>query len=122
MKRVLLIVGLGIAMNASADILHGTPEFSWTMPTKNVDGSDIPATGTGALKEFRLYCDGGSVPKNITAMPTLAWTAPLGAFAVGAHSCNATAVSNGGAESARSNPVNFTIPVSAPEKPTVNVQ
>lgn len=114
MRKTLIATLLATSMPAMADIAAGTPEFKWTLPTKNVDGSTIPPSGTDALKEVRLYCDGEIAPVAAVAVPTLGWTAPLGTFVRGAHSCQATAMSNGGAESAKSNSVNFTMPASPP--------
>jgi hypothetical protein len=123
-KRLLLsLMCLMLASSAVADIAAGTPKFTWTLPTQNVDGSEIPATGTTALKEVRLYCDNVAVPKNVTAVPALTWQAPLGAFTVGNHTCQATAVTQGGAESAKTNSLPFTMPASPPEAPSnVSVQ
>jgi hypothetical protein len=113
--RSLIYTALALAflvatMPAGADLAAGTPLFTWTLPTKNVDGSTIPATGTNALKEVRLYCDGATTPTKATAVPGLSWQTAAGDFLAGSHSCVATAVTNGGAESAKTNPLAFTVP------------
>jgi hypothetical protein len=118
----LFLVAL-LPATALADIASGTPRFTWTLPTLNVDGTTIPATGPNSLKEVRIYCaatDAASLTtttaKRATPVPALAWQSVAGDFPPGPYSCRATAVNNEATnnESARTNPVNFTVPTSAP--------
>ena len=105
------------------------PEFSWTAPTQNVDGSAVPSTGPLALKEYRFYCSQPpalpsktSTPIKVVAAPTQIWNAVPGTFATGNWSCSVTAVNNqtaaAGNESALTNPVNFTIAAPVPSPPS----
>lgn len=121
----LALIALLAPMGAWAALPY-SPEWSWTAPTKNVDGSNVPATGSLALKEYRFYCakapaspskTDGSIA--IIPHPTLTWTTPVGTLTPGDWSCAVSAVNNAGEESALTNPLPFTIAVPAPEQPGV---
>lgn len=126
---VLFVITLGASMGAQAALPYA-PEFSWTAPTLNVDGSTVPATGTLALKEYRFYCaqppavpSKTTTPTKVVLVPIQAWTAPAGTFATGNWSCGLTAVNNNtvaaGNESVLTNPINFTIAAPVPLPPSV---
>ena len=117
-KRALLILlALIFPVSAFADLASGTPQFTWTLPTKNTDGTNIAATGTTALKETRFYCDGATVPTKVIAMPGTSWQTAAGDFFGGSHSCQVTVATNGGAESAKSTALPFVVPT-IPAAPT----
>jgi hypothetical protein len=105
------IVTLG-SMPARAGLASGTPLFTWTLPTQNIDGTAIASTGTAALKEVHFYCDGATAaaPTKVIATPATTWQTVVGDFIGGSHTCAITAVTNGGAESARTTPLAFTVP------------
>jgi hypothetical protein len=119
MKPVYAALLILAAFSALADVANGSPVVTWTLPTQNVDGTTIPPTGNDALKDTRLYCDGVVAPKQVILIPATTFTFPLGAFIAGGHTCQATVTTNGGAESAKSNAVNFTMPVSPPKAPVI---
>jgi len=106
------------------------PDFTWTAPTQNVDGSAVPATGVLAIKEYRVYCaippavpSKTTTPTKVVTAPSQTWSAPAGTFTTGSWSCSLTAVNNNtvvaGNESALTNPVNFTIAAPIPLPPSV---
>jgi hypothetical protein len=103
-----------ISGGAQADLAHGTPHFTCTAPTQQIDSfgnlTPIPATGTNALKEFRFYIDAAATPIHVSAAPGCDYQSISGEVSVGSHSVTATAVNNALQESARSNAVNFTVP------------
>ena len=129
-RIVLSLLALYTSAMAAQAALPYAPEFSWTAPTANVDGSAVPATGTLALKEYRVYCaqppavpSKTTTPIKVLTVPTQTWIAPAGTFATGSWSCSLTAVNNNtvaaGNESALTNPVNFTIAAPVPQPPSV---
>jgi len=118
-----------VAMGAQGALPYA-PELSWTAPTQNVDGSAVPATGTLALKEYRVYCSTPpalpsktTTPKAVILAPTQVWNPASGVFVTGSYACSLTAVNNNtaaaGNESALTNPVNFTIAAPVPLPPSV---
>ena len=128
LAATLFVISLGGSLAHAA--LPYAPEFSWTAPTQNVDGSAIPATGVLALKEYRFYCaqppavpSKTTTPTKVLLVPIQNWTAPAGTFATGSWSCSLTAVNNNtvaaGNESALTNPINFTIAAPVPQPPSV---
>ena len=128
-RIVLSFLALYTSAMAAQAALPYAPEFSWTAPTANVDGSAVPATGTLALKEYRFYCaqppavPSKTTPTKVLLVPIQNWNAPAGTFATGSWSCSLTAVNNNttaaGNESALTNPVNFTIAAPVPLPPSV---
>ena len=128
LAATLFVISLGGSLAHAA--LPYAPEFSWTSPTLNVDGSTIPATGLLALKEYRVYCSTPPAlpskttpPKAVITAPTQVWNPAAGVFATGSYACAITAVNNNtaaaGNESALTNPVNFTIAAPVPQPPSV---
>jgi hypothetical protein len=105
-----VLLSLCVGIPASADLAAGTPLFTFTLPTKNTDGTTIPATGTTALKETRFYCDGQATPKKVIAVPGTSWQTAVGDFTGGAHTCQVTVATTGGVESAKSNSLPFVVP------------
>lgn len=59
MKKIALFI---ISMLASASVLAGSANLSWTNATQNVDGSTIPATGAGSLLSTRVEYGNCSAP------------------------------------------------------------
>lgn len=120
-----LSLALIFAAPAFADLAHGTPLFTCTKPTQGLDSFGamytLPASGTDALKEIRFYVDptvDASGHILTPASPQFAspaasacqWQTATGDIGAGAHTLRATAVDNGGRESAATNPLAFTVP------------
>jgi len=121
-KSIIITSLVLICVVGSMALLPFAPEWTWTVPTLNTDGTAIPATGTKSLKEYRFYCDGVAAPKKVVPNPTLFWNSVAGDFTAGNHSCQITAVNNdvaGQNESAKSNAVSFIIAVSVPVAPVL---
>lgn len=91
--------------------------FEWDAPTEREDGTVLPDV---EIAEFRIYCDGVASPIWVqTNEPNDSdtWLSPEGTFALGTHSCYATAVDTGGRESVPSNAVPFSVDLSNPKAP-----
>jgi len=123
------LVVAGLSSIPAMAALPYSPFFSWTLPTQNVDGSTIPATGDGALQDVRIYCAKGSTPtpalapKAIVNVPVTSWQSSNADWTPGDWSCVATATNNLGEESAPTNALPFTIAAPVPTAPNVfNVQ
>lgn len=53
--RILALALAFVALTASAQTLpRDSARVSWVLPTLNVDGSTIPATGPGSLRDVRV--------------------------------------------------------------------
>lgn len=127
MRALVLIACAFFALIAPAAraALPYSPEWSWTWPTKNVDGSNIPATGPAALKEIRFYCAQApaaptktSTPVKVVAFPATSWTQPVGTLTTGNWSCAVSAVNNAGDESALTTALPFTLANPPPAPPS----
>ncbi|MCV0441462.1 MAG: hypothetical protein K5880_22980 [Hydrogenophaga sp.] len=115
---LILLVILCTPIPAKADDYR--PELTIIAPTEYVSGAPLPLS---ELTEYRLYCDGETVPL-ATVAPTGAstpWQAEWGTFAPGDHSCTATAVNYEGSESAPSSPRTFTVARDQPGAPVLNI-
>jgi hypothetical protein len=124
----ILCAFFGVYAGSAFAALPYTPDFSWTAPTTNTDGSAIPATGTLALKEYRLYCaipplviSKANAPVRVIAAPST--VAPNTVMvSTGNWACAMTAVNNaavGANESALTNPLAFTTVSPVPQPPSV---
>jgi hypothetical protein len=122
MKRLVLLL-LFAASFAYAKLPYA-PEFSWTMPITNVDGSVIPLSGAGALKATNFYCTQPpllpvktTVAYNIILADATTWISSKTDWVRGNWECAVTVVTNGGDESELSNSVTFPIEKAAPLAP-----
>lgn len=93
---------LAYAGVASADLAAGTPLFTCTLPTQNVDGTTI---GTAdAIKSVKFFVDGVLEQTNIsttTAPPLCSWQTVFGDISYGSHNIQASVVNALGQESAK---------------------
>jgi hypothetical protein len=115
-KYLILLAGLS-AGPAFAGLAQGTPLFTCTAPTQQIDSfgvlSPLPATGTNSLKEFRLYIDGAGTALLIAPGQTSAactFQTTVGQIVAGNHTAQVTAVAVSGAESAKSTSLPFVVP------------
>lgn len=122
MKRIVLLL-LFVAIPAEAK-LPFFPEFTWTMPITNVDGSVVPLSGSGALKQTNFYC---TQPPLLPVKTTVAynivltvntWVSSPTDWVRGTWTCALTVVTNGGAESVLTAPVTFSVETPAPNPPS----
>ena len=97
---IALMVSLGVfvAMPTEAEV----KTFNWINPTQFVDGS---ALDPSHIQEIRIYCDGDAVPVLVSLGDA---TTAASNFAVGEHTCTATAIV-GDIESAHSNTLTFEV-------------
>ena len=95
---VLVSLGVFVAMPTEAEV----KTFNWINPTQYVDGT---ALDSADIEEIRIYCDADPVPVIVSLADA---TTADSNFAVGEHTCTATAVV-GGIESERSNAVTFEV-------------
>lgn len=119
-----LLRAVALVLLSSLVFAQNVPQktFTWTAPTERIDNTPLPDS---QLAEFRIYCDGDSNPIwTQTNEPNDAdeWQAPDGTFAVGNHSCHATAVDTGGRESEPSNSVPFSVTLANPKAPVFVLQ
>jgi hypothetical protein len=128
MSRIpVAIAVLAITGAAHAGLQQGTPMFTCTPPTQQIDNlgnlSPIPATGPQALTAFRFYLDGNTTPIKNTAFNTSApnqgcqWQTNAGEIAAGTHNITVTAVNIALQESVKSNVLNFTVPSAVVQGP-----
>lgn len=114
MKRAILLC-LSLMLTALA--YAGTAELSWTPPTKNTDGSTIPATGPDSLASYKVYygtannalnqsLSAPGSPFNVTDLANGTWY-----FAV-------SAVNASGVEGPRTSVVSRTFAPPTPAAPT----
>lgn len=75
---LMLIAGLLMSRAANA----GEAALTWTNPTLNVDGSAIPASGTGALNGNRVEWGTCSGTAFGTFIGQMSWTAPRTSYTV----------------------------------------
>lgn len=125
MRLVIGAILLMLGAVASAALPYA-PEFSWTLPTQNVDGSSIPATGGLALKETRLYCVKApanpvktTTPTKTITMPATRWVSVSGDWTSGDWRCAASVTNNNGEESALTTVLPFTVAPLVPQAPSV---
>jgi len=95
--------------------------FMWTPPTQNTDGSPLIDS---EIASYNIFCAEVNAP-SATLLGTVTntgntsqWTSPDGSLPPGTYDCFATTVRNDGAESGRSNTVNFSVPQATPDPPT----
>jgi len=95
--------------------------FLWTPPTQNEDGSPLLDS---EIASYNIFC-AESAATQTTLLGTVTntgnttqWTSPDGSLPPGDYVCFATTVRNDGAESGRSNTVNFSVPQATPDPPT----
>lgn len=118
MIRTLVAALLLAAAPAFADIAAGTPRFSWTLPTQDINGNPIPTTGEGRLANLRLYCAAnGGVRAEVALVPmadlppvTSYQTPDTARFAPGTYVCDGIIKNMNSQNAARSNVVTFVVP------------
>ena len=95
--------------------------FLWTPPTQNDDGSPLLDS---EISGYNIFC-AESAAASATLLGTVTntgnttqWTWPDGSLPPGTYDCFATTIRNDGAESVRSNTVNFSVPQATPDPPT----
>jgi len=95
--------------------------FTWTPPTQNDDGSPLLDS---EIASYTIFCAEVNAP-SATLLGTVTntgnttqWTSPDGSLPPGTYDCFAHTVRNDGAESGRSNTVNFLVPQATPDPPT----
>lgn len=118
---VLTAIVLSFAPLAKADIAHGQPRFTWIPPTQDGNNQILPA---GAILDYSLYCDGAAAAKAVIPGIKSAYTAALGDFPPGPHTCFLVARTAQGNSLASNNapwdqPIVFVVP-KAPTNLTVN--
>lgn len=72
-RNSLCLAALLASATAAAQV-PGTADVSvnYTLPTKNLDGTDIPATGLSSLSKTRLYLSNSAIPSDVSSLqPTL---------------------------------------------------
>lgn len=115
MKRAIVLLLALLPGIALANIAAGTPRFTWQAPPLDQNGNPIPATGTGAITAYELYCDGDNVAPKRTFAPTIfVWQAAVTAFSPGLHSCYMLARNAIGVSLGRGVEVSFTLPPPPP--------
>lgn len=121
MARRIAALALGLIPTAA---WTASATLTWTMPTQNVDGSSIPASGDGALAQSRVEygpcgTSGGlaSVEASVT-VPAPTTTATINSFVGGETVCFRVRVKNNlGVESEPSNVVSKTFDAPKPRPP-----
>jgi len=95
--------------------------FTWTPPTQNTDGSPLIDS---EISSYSIFCAEVNATQ-ATLLGTVTntgntnqWTSPDGSLPPGTYDCFATTVRNDGAESGRSNTINFSVPQATPAPPT----
>lgn len=95
--------------------------FTWTPPTQNTDGSPLIDS---EIASYNIFCAEVNATQ-ATLLGTVTntgntnqWTSPDGSLPPGTYDCFATTVRNDGAESGRSNTINFSVPQATPDPPT----
>jgi hypothetical protein len=84
-------------------------------PTQYESGQPLPLAD---IEKFTLYCDDKKIAEIKPDGATTAWTPQWGTFKPGTYQCSATATA-GGAESARSNTVQYVVVPSKPKAPVI---
>jgi len=113
MKYFLILLAF-LSFSAVADLPY-QPTFNWTAPTEFSDSSALDPLND--LSGYRLKCTGAVILDSVMPNDVVTWTAPVGMFLAGDYACVMTSIATneyGGAESADSNPVNFTISQKSP--------
>jgi len=121
MKRGFIRLLVLLLVSSPVVFAYQNKTFLWTPPTQNTDGSPLLDSEISA---YNIFC-AESAAASATLLGTVTntgntnqWTSPDGSLPPGTYDCFATTLRNDGAESGRSNTVNFTVPVSTPEPPT----
>ena len=123
MARRSIALALGLIPTAA---LAASATLTWTMPTQNVDGSTIPASGDGALAQSRVEygpCGTGGGLANVengVIVPAPTTTAVINSFVGGETVCFRVRVKNNlGVESEPSNVVSKTFDAPKPRPPVL---
>ena len=104
--------------------MAATATLQWAMPTQNVDGSSIPATGNGAIVQSKVEygpCTaGGLTVENTVLVDAPATTVTVNGFVGGETACFRVRVRNSfGVESEPSNVVSKTFDAPKPRPPVL---
>ncbi len=121
MKRFFIRLFVLVLVSSPVVFAYQNKTFSWTPPTQNTDGSPLLDS---EISSYNIFCAEIGAPQ-ATLLGTVTntgnttqWTSPDGSLPPGTYDCFATTLRNDGAESERSNTVNFSVPQSTPSRPT----